>query len=118
MGKFFYVMHKLLTKIHKFTKSIGINLINENPPWKTDYLDLNFFLLNHFYYPYRKDKIKINYINSKSNHLPTILKQMPIMIETRIFKNSSNKNMFNNIKKNYNDALKINEYNYQIKYTE
>ena len=40
------------------------------------------------------------------------------MIETRLSKNSSNKNLFNNIKKDYNDALNINGYNYEINYTE
>ena len=39
------------------------------------------------------------------------------MIETRLSKNSSNKNLFNNTKKDYNDALKTNEYNYEINYT-
>ena len=40
------------------------------------------------------------------------------MIETRLSKNSSTKNLFNNIKKkDYNDALKINDY-YKINYTE
>ena len=33
--------------MHKFTKSIGINLIIEKPSWRIDYLDLNFNLLNH-----------------------------------------------------------------------
>ena len=85
--------------MHKFTKSIGKNLIIENPSWKIDYLDLKFNLLNHTFYPYRKDYNKINYINSKSNHPSTILKQIPKMIETRLAKNSSNKNLLNNIKK-------------------
>ena len=40
------------------------------------------------------------------------------MVETRLSNNSSNKDLFNNIKKDYNDALKINGYNYEINYTE
>ena len=85
--------------MHKFTKSIGINLIIENPSCKIDYLDLNFNLLNHTFYPYRKDNNKINYINSKSNQPSTIFKRIPNMIETRLSKNSSNKNLFKNKKK-------------------
>ena len=38
------------------------------------------------------------------------------MVETRLSNNSSNKNLFNNIKKDYNDALKINGYKYEISY--
>ena len=71
---------KIKKSMHKFTTSIGINLIIENPSWKIDYLDLNFNLLNHTFYPYRKDNNKISYVNSKSNHPPTILKQIPKMI--------------------------------------
>ena len=48
----------------------------------------------------------------------TILKQITKIIETRLSKNSSYKNLFNNIKKDYNDALNINGYNYEINYTE
>ena len=66
-------IEKIKKKMHKFTESISINLIIENPSWKMDYLDINFNLLNHTFYPYRKDDNKINYINSKSNHPPTIL---------------------------------------------
>ena len=39
------------------------------------------------------------------------------MVETRHSNNSSNKDL-NKIKKDYNDALKINGYNYEINYTE
>ena len=66
--------------MHKFTKSIRINPIIENIFWKIDNLNLNFYLLNYTIYPYQKDNNKINYINSKSNHLPTILKQIPKMM--------------------------------------
>ena len=40
------------------------------------------------------------------------------MVETRLYNNLSNKDLFNNIKKDYNDALKINGYNYEINHTE
>merc|ERR1712183_685962 len=68
-------IEKIKKSMQKFTKSIGINLIIENPSWKIDYLYLNFNLLNHTFYPYRKDNKK-NYVYSKSNHPPTILKQI------------------------------------------
>ena len=38
------------------------------------------------------------------------------MIEDRLSKNSSNENMFNEIKKDYNDAIKLSGYNYEIKF--
>ena len=69
--------------------------------------------LNHKFNLYRKNNNKINNINSK----PTILKKISKVIETRLSKNSSKKNLFNNIKRHYNDGLKINRYNYEINYT-
>ena len=69
-------IEKIKKKLHKFTKSIGINIMIENPSLKIDYLDLNINLPNHTFYPFRKDNNKISYINSKSNHSPTILKQI------------------------------------------
>ena len=81
------------------SKSIGINMVIENPYRKINYLDLNFNLLNRKFYLYRKDNNKTNYINSKSNHPPTILKQIIKMVEKRLSKNSNNKDLFNNIKK-------------------
>lgn len=38
------------------------------------------------------------------------------MIEDRLSKNSSNENLFNEIKKDYNDAIKLSGYNYEIKF--
>ena len=35
-------VEKIKKKLHKFTKSIGINTIIENLCWKNDYIDLNF----------------------------------------------------------------------------
>ena len=54
--------------MNKFTKSISINSTIDNPSWKIDLLDLVFDILNHKFYPYRKDKNKINSISSKSNY--------------------------------------------------
>ena len=102
--------------MHKLSKELGINLDIENPSRKINYLDLNFNLYNHTFYPYRKENSKIMYINSKSNHPPAILKQIPKMIEDRLSKNSSNENLFNEIKKDYNDAIKLSGYNYEIKF--
>ena len=38
------------------------------------------------------------------------------MIEDRLSRNSSNENLFNKIKKDYNDAIKLSGYNYEIKF--
>ena len=40
------------------------------------------------------------------------------MVETKLSNNSSNKDLFYYIKKDHNDVLKINGYNYETNYTE
>ena len=90
----------------------------ENPTFEINYLNLNFNLNQHIYYPYRKPSNKINYVNGNSNHPPEIFKQIPKMMQNRLTKNSRNSELFNSIKKRkYNDSLKLNGYSYNIKYT-
>ena len=55
-------------------------------------------------------------MNSKSNHLPAILKQIPKMIEHRSSKHSSSNNLLSVVKKDYENALKLNGYTYWLKY--
>ena len=109
-------IEKIKKSLHKVSKEMGINIDIENPSRKVDYLDLSFNLYDHTYHPYRKENSKIIYINSNSNHPPAILKQIPKMIEDRLSRNSSNENLFNKIRKDYNDAIKLSGYNYEIKF--
>ena len=56
-------------------------------------------------------------MNLSSNHPPVVLKQIPKMIENRLTKNSSSRKLFDSMKKEYSDALKLNGYNYDKNYT-
>ena len=91
--------------MHKFTKETGINLVIENPSWKIDYLNLNFNLLDHTFYPYRKDNNKINYINSKSNHPPSTIKNISENVNNRLSRNAANEQIFENSIHPYKQAL-------------
>ena len=102
--------------MHKVTKEMGINIDIENSSRKVDNLDLSFNLYDNTYHLYRKENSEIIYINSNSNNPSAILKQIPKMIEDRLYRNSSNENLFNKIKKDYNDAIKLSCYNYEIKF--
>ena len=59
-----------------------------------DYLDITFDLNTGSYRPYRKPNNDTGYINAKSNHPPSILKQIPAAISKQISINSSNKQIF------------------------
>ena len=59
-----------------------------------DYLDIIFDFNTGYCRPYRKPNNDARYINTKSNHSPSILKQIPAVISKRISTNSSSKQIF------------------------
>ena len=68
------------------------------------------------YQPYRKKNNTIHYVDSKSNHPPAIIKNVPKSINTRISVNSIDEQTFNYAKKEYEEALKISGYKYEMKF--
>ena len=55
-----------------------------------DFLDVTLNLTDSTYKPYHKANDEICYIHKESNHPPSITKQLPISIETRLSKLSLN----------------------------
>ena len=49
-----------------------------------DYLDITLNLTSGLFQPYRKPNDEALYINSKSNHPPTVIKQVPTAINRRL----------------------------------
>ena len=64
---------------------------NQTP---TNFLDLTFDLTNGTYKPYRKPNDQPLYINSSSNHPPSIKRELPKSNNKRINELSSNKDIF------------------------
>ena len=62
------------------------------------------------YKPYKKPNDTLLYINTESNHPPEIIKQVPISINNRLNQNSSNEQIFNTSKTEYEEALKNSGY--------
>ena len=56
--------------------------------------------------PYKKPNDKLIYIDISSNHPPQIKKQLTKIISDRLSRNSSNADIFNNTKLEYEEALK------------
>ena len=71
-----------------------------------DYLDVTLNLNDGTHKPFHKPDDATSYIHIESNHPPSILKQIPITIEKRVSALSSNKEIFDDSKKYYEDALK------------
>ena len=81
-----------------FSYAIIKRLLLDPVSLSTGNLDVTFDLTNSTYCPYRKPNDHPQYINTKSNHPPNIIKQIPASISRRISDNSSNEDAFNKAK--------------------
>ena len=106
-----------MDKIIKIFKDIGFSIDIQTNLKEEDFLDVTLNLQNGTYRPYKKANDKLLYIHSSSNHPPQIIKQLPNSISERLSKNSSNQEVFNTAKVEYEDALKKSGYNVDLKYT-
>ena len=71
-----------------------------------DFLDITFNLLDGTYKPYKEPNDLLFYVNTSSNHSPQIIKQLLISINNRLSNNSSNKQVFDMSKGEYEKALR------------
>ena len=97
-------------------KKMGLKITVELGLKCADFLDVTLDLENNSFCPYRKPNDKPLYIHSQSNHPPCIRKQLPSMIEQRLSAISSNEQIFNKAKPEYEDALKKSGYNQILHY--
>ena len=72
---------------------------------ETDFFNVTFNLLTGKYFPFRKVINKLLYINVKSNHPYTIIKELPKMINKRLSDLSCNQEELNKAKPLYEEAL-------------
>ena len=87
-------MDKLRRKIVALFKEESLFItINTNLD-EIDFLDVIFNLKTGKYFPFRKPSNNPLYINYKSNHPPPIIKELPKMINERIYDLSCNEEEF------------------------
>ena len=95
---------------------LGLKITVQSNLKVVNYLDVTLNLKTGKYYPFRKPDNNPLYINAKSNHPPSIIKQVPASISSRISTLSCDANEFQNTAQLYNDALKSSGYNENIQY--
>ena len=100
----------------KVIGDLGLKITVQSNLKVVDYLDVTLNLTTGRYYPYRKPDNDPLYINTKSNHPPSIIRQIPTSIGTRISSLSCDQDEFN--KSSQDNALKSSGYNEQIHYVE
>lgn len=109
-------LERIRKNIIALFKQEGLKITIEANLTETDFLDVTFNLDTRTYSPYRKPDNNPLYINTLSNHPPTILKQLPEMITTRIANLSCGETEFNKGKGIYEKALKDSGYNVSMKF--
>ena len=103
----FHVKQNLINVFRAADLKITIDINLE----RTDFLDLELNLKNGTHSEWRKPGDSPQYINTRSNHPPNIIKQIPTMVAKRLSKLSSNEEIFNNQKSKYEKALQDSGYN-------
>ena len=91
---------KIQKVIQKLFKDNHLNITIQCNLKIGNYLDVTFNLSNAMYRPFCKPNNEIAHIHKGSNHPPSILRQIPLSIESRLSKHSSNKKIINPPKDN------------------
>ena len=81
-----------------------------------DFLDVTLNLSTGQYIPYMKPNNTLRYVHVKSNHPPSILKNIPIGVNKRLSEISSTEEIFNKAAPAYQKALNDSGYEYELKY--
>ena len=99
-------LDRLRKRIIVLFKEENLSITIKTSLSSTDFLDVTLDLRREKYYPYRKPNNKLSYINARSNHPPTIIKDLPIMVNKIISDLSCDKDEFDKAKDDYELALR------------
>ena len=108
--------NKIKKNIQKLFKKNQLDIFIQCNMKMVNYLDVTLNLENSTYRPYKKENNQIKYINIESNHPPSIIKQLPLSIESRLSSLSSSEEIFNDSVIPYQDALDKSGYKHKLKY--
>ena len=92
----------------KLTIQCNLKIVN--------YLDVTFNLIDSSYRPSKKTNNEINCTHKQSNHPSSIIKQLPLSVERRLSKLSSNEKIFNDSIPIQQEALIKAGYNHKLRY--
>ena len=107
---------KIKKDIQKLFKDNHLNITLQCNLKIVNYLDVTFNFSNATYPPLCKPNNEIAYIHKESNHPSSVLRQIPLSIDSRLSKHSSNEKIFKRSTQIYQEALKKSGYNHQLTY--
>ena len=108
---------KLRKKLKKTFKDENLDITVVTNLKITNFLDITLNLNTGKYYPYRKPNDTPLYVCKKSNHPPSIIKQLPKMINRRLCDISYDQEEFDKSAPMYQKALKESGFSHQLEYT-
>ena len=83
---------------------------------KVDFLVISLDLQTGIYQPFIKENDTPIYVNIKSNHPPSVLKNIPLGINRRLSRISANKDVFDAAAPIYQEALRKSGYSHKLAY--
>ena len=104
--------------IIKMFKDIWFQLEIKTNLKQVEFLDLTFNLITGLDTPYKKPNNNLLYINTSSDHPPQVIKQLTNSINKRLCKNLAKEQVFNTVKRVYENALHRSGYKSSLKYSE
>ena len=111
------IADKARKELHKLFKELQLRITADLCNQTVNFLDLNLNLKEGSYQPYRKPNNNLLFIDSHSNHTPSIIKQIPLSVNKRISQISSDQLAFLVAAPLYENALNQSYYQSNLKYT-
>jgi hypothetical protein len=109
-------IEKTKQEVNNVFKSNGLKITIEANKKIVNFLDVTFDLTNGHFKPYMKPNNKLVYVHQQSNHPPTLLRNIPVNINTRITSISSSEIIFNKAIIPYQKAITESGYDYKLTY--
>ena len=110
-------MDRVRKNVIKLFKEVGFTIEIKTNLKIVNFLHATFNLTNCTYRPHRKPNDKLLSIHTSFNHPPQINKDLPDSIQERLSNNSSNEQVFNSAKPEYEKVFKDSGYkNVNLKY--
>ena len=103
-------------RLYKLFNEFGFRLDIRTDLKITAYPDVTLNLYSGTVSPFRKRNQDLRYVNRGSNHPTQVSKHVPKDIEHRLSNNSSNKEIFEQSKQEYEEALKNDGYRINLEY--
>ena len=102
--------------ICKTFQNLGLSITIEANSKIVNFLDINLNLASGIYKPYMKENDNPLYVDSKSNHPPTVLKSIPLGVNRRLSRISANKKVFDTAVPPYQRALQSSGFSHVLEY--